>query len=195
MFGAAEPGQLIASLTTARRQASGSVDHPSPAAGLAFGTAALALGFGKWLPRGMFPVFPARGGGMRAFVSDQGSSGSLVIGTGLDDFTVVAALELPPGSWVVFATVALASTGATGTAVVQIAFLLDGKIYSTAVQSDFGGFLVVPLTTGLALDRRQTVQVGCVATEPDTVSSQPTTITAIQVESVTRIRDWFPGGS
>jgi hypothetical protein len=34
-----------------------------------------------------------------------------------------------------------------------------------------------------------------VATEPDTVSSQPTTITAIQVESVTRIRDWFPGGS
>ena len=33
---------------------------------------------------------------------------SLVIGTG-PDFTVVAALELPPGSWVVFATVALAS--------------------------------------------------------------------------------------
>ena len=140
---------------------------------------------------------------MRAFVSDQGAFESLVIGTG-PDFTVVAALELPPGSWVVFATVALGSTnGVTGTSIVQMAFLLDGNIYSTAVQSDFviaetartiGGFLVVPLTTGLALDRRQTVQVGCVATEPDTVSSQPTTITAIQVESLTRIRDQFPGG-
>jgi hypothetical protein len=46
--------------------------------------------------------------GMRAFVSDQsGNFGSLVIGTG-PDFTVVAALELPPGSWVASATVALA---------------------------------------------------------------------------------------
>jgi hypothetical protein len=143
---------------------------------------------------------------MRAFVSDQGSSfESLVIGTG-PDFTVVAALELPPGSWVVFATVALASaTSAAGTSTVQMAFLLDGTVYSTEVQSGFGiaetagggvsgGFLVVPLTTGLALDRRQTVQVGCVATQPYTVSSQPTTITAIQVESVTRIRDQSPGG-
>lgn len=140
---------------------------------------------------------------MRAFVSDQGAFEAVVIGTG-PDFTVVAALELPPGSWVVFATVALGSTnGVTGTSTVQMAFLLDGNIYSTAVQSNFviaetartiGGFLVVPLTTGLALDRRQTVQVGCVATEPDTVLSQPTTITAIQVESVTRIRDQFPGG-
>jgi hypothetical protein len=142
---------------------------------------------------------------MRAFVSDQSDDFlSLVIGTG-PDFTVVAALELPPGSWVVFATVALAAaTSATGTSAVQTGFLLDGEIYSTLVQSDFviadtldgsiSGFRVVPLTTGLTLDRRRTVQVGCVATQPDTVSSQPTTITAIQVESVTRIRDQFPGG-
>jgi len=141
---------------------------------------------------------------MRAFVSDQGNFVSLVIGTG-PDFTVVAALELPPGSWVVFATVALAGTnGATGTSGVQMGFLLDGEIYSTLVQSDFvvadtldgsvSGFRVVPLTTGLALDRPQTVQVGCVATVPETVSSQPTTITAIQVESVTRIRDQYPQG-
>lgn len=90
------------------------------------------------------------------------------------------------------------ATSATGTRIVQIAFLLDGKIYSTAVQSDFvvadtidgsvSGFRVVPLTTGLALDRPQTVQVGCVTTRQDTVSSQLTTITAIQVDSVTRIR-------
>jgi hypothetical protein len=141
---------------------------------------------------------------MRAFVSDQGADfSSLVISTA-PDFTVVAALELPPGSWVVFATVALAGTGATGTSVVQMGFLLDGEIYSTLVQSDFvvahtpdgsiSGFRVVPLTSGLALDKRQTVQVGCVATQPDMVSSQQTTITAIQVDSVTRIRDQFPGG-
>ena len=115
----------------------------------------------------------------------------------------MAYLELSPGSWVASATVALGSaTSATGTGTVQIAFLLDGKIYSTAVQSDFvvadtvdaSGFQVVPLTTGLALDRPQTVQVGCVATQEDTVSFQPTTITAIQVDSVTRIRHQAPGG-
>jgi hypothetical protein len=143
---------------------------------------------------------------MRTFVSDQGADfSSLVIGTG-PDFTVVAALELPRGSWVVFATVALAAaTSAAGTSVVQTGFLLDGEVYGTFVQSDFvigdtldgtiSGFRVVPLTTGLALDRPQTVQVGCVATQPYTVSSQPTTITAIQVESVTRIQDQFPGSS
>ncbi len=140
---------------------------------------------------------------MRAFVSDQGAFDSLVIGSG-PEYTVVAALELPPGSWVVFATVALvADTSATGT-IVQMGFLLDGEPYSTFVQSNFViadtvggalGYLVAPLTTGLALDGAQTLQVGCVATQPDTVSSQPTTITAIQVESVTRIRDQGPRGS
>lgn len=140
---------------------------------------------------------------MRALVSDQGADfESLVISTG-PDFTVVASLELPPGSWVAFATVALAGTGSLiGTVVVQMGFLLDGAIYSTLVQSDFvtadtldggtSGFRVVPLTTGLALDTPQTLQVGCVATYPEAVSSQPTTITAIQVASVTRIRDQFP---
>ena len=128
-------------------------------------------------------------GDIRAIVSDQGNFESLVIGTG-PGFTVVAFLELPPGSWVVFATVALAAaSGVTGTSVVQTGFLLDGEIYSTFVQSDFvvadtldggvSGFRVVPLTTGLALDRPRTIQVGCTATEPETVSSQPTTITAI----------------
>ena len=135
---------------------------------------------------------------MRAFVSDQsGNWGTVVIGTG-PDFTVVASLELPPGSWVVFATVGLAANGATGTSTVEMGFLLDGEIYGTFVQSDFvvadtlnntiSGFRVVPLTTGLALDTPQTLQVGCVATYPN-VASQPTTITAIQVESVTRIVD------
>lgn len=141
---------------------------------------------------------------MRAIVSDQGNFESLNIGTG-PDFTVVAFLELPPGSWVVFATVALAAaSGITGTSGIQTGFLLDGEIYSTLVQSDFvvadtsdggvGGFRVVPLTTGLALDRPRTLQVGCVATQPDTACSQPTTITAIQVGSVTRIRDQYPRG-
>ena len=97
-----------------------------------------------------------------------------------------------------FATVAFAGVGATGTGVVETGFLLDGQVYSPFVQSDFvapdgNGFRVVPLTTGLALDRPQTVQVGCVASQTTFVSSQPTTITAIQVESVTRIQDQSPG--
>jgi hypothetical protein len=140
-------------------------------------------------------IFSAGGEVMRALVSDEEQFGSVVIDT---DFTVVAALKLPPGSWVVFATVALAAaTDALGTATVQMRFQLDGNPYGTAVQSDFtitnqlggiiGGFRVVPLTTGLVLDTEKTLQVACAATQKDTVSSQPTTITAIQVESVTRI--------
>jgi hypothetical protein len=150
----------------------------------------------------MLPVFSSD---MRAFVSDQSEAfESLVIGTG-PEFTIVASLELPRGHWVAFATVALANdNGTPGTTGVQMGFLLDGEIYSTLVQTDFvnadtlegslSGFRVVPLTTGLTLDGPHTLQVGCVAASPFTVTSQPTTITAIQVESLTRIQDQFPTG-
>jgi len=69
---------------------------------------------------------------------------------------------------VVFATVALASASSVpGTSIVEIMFQLDG------VQSDFtitnsggsiSGFRVVPLTTGLALDKPKTLKVACQAT-------------------------------
>ncbi|MBV9208645.1 MAG: hypothetical protein JO037_25305 [Actinobacteria bacterium] len=136
---------------------------------------------------------------MRAIVSDQSADfGAQPIGTG-PEFTVIAALELPPGNWVAFATVALAANGAPGTSSVQAVFLLGGEIYSPAVQSDFvisdtfEGFRVIPLTTGLAVHTRQILQVGCRASHPDAILSQPTTITAIQVDSVTRIQDQAPG--
>ena len=63
---------------------------------------------------------------MRAFVSDQSSSFNAVdIGTAPDS-TIVASLKLPPGSWVVFATVALgAATSTPGTTTVQMFFQLD----------------------------------------------------------------------
>lgn len=125
----------------------------------------------------------------QAIVSDQSSSfGSVVIGTG----SVVASLKLPPGSWAIFATVALAATGAPGATVVQTMFALDGNLFGQEVQTDFtftgtGGFRVVPLTTGMVLDKPKTLQVVCSAAQANMVSSQPTTITAIQVGSVTRI--------
>jgi hypothetical protein len=135
---------------------------------------------------------------IRAIVSDQSADfAAQVIGTG-PEFTVIAFLELPPGSWVAFATAAFAANGPPGTSVVQTVFLLDGEIYSTAVQSDFvisdtfEGARVVPLTTGLTLNKPQTLQVGCLATQPVIVSQQ-TTITAIEVDSVTRIQNQAPG--
>jgi len=132
---------------------------------------------------------------MQALVSDQSDSfGSVVIGTA-PSATIVASLKLHPGSWVVFATVAFASSGAVGTTTVQLQFRLDGKIFGQEVQSNFraepagnSGFLVVPLTTGLVLDTPKTLQIACVAGHAGLVTSQPTTITAIQVESVTLIR-------
>lgn len=141
---------------------------------------------------------------IQAIVSDQsGDFGSLTIGAG-PQLTVIAALDLPPGNWVAFATVALV-TRVTGTTIVEMGFLLGGEIYSTFVQSDLvvtdnpdttpGAWRVVPLTTGLTIDTLQTLQVGCTATQPNVVYSQPTTITAIQVDSMTRIPDQFPGGS
>ncbi len=134
---------------------------------------------------------------MRAFVSDQSSSFNAKVIGGPPNSTVVASLELPPGSWVVFATVALAGNAAPEpTASVQMFFQLDGKIYGEQVQSNFTiadqsgavtGFQVVPFTTGLVLDKPKTLQVGCVATPANSAVSQPTTITAIEVGSVTRI--------
>ena len=134
---------------------------------------------------------------IRAIVSDQSDQfDAQVIGTG-PEFTVIAFLELPPGSWVAFATATLAS-GTPGTNGVQTGFLLDGNLYSPVVNADFtvadngAGFLVVPLTTGLTLETTQTLQVGCVAAQPYTIESQQTTITAIQVDSMTRIRNQTP---
>ena len=91
----------------------------------------------------------------QAIVSDQSSSFTSVV---IDTGTVVASLKLPPGSWVIFATVALAAaTSALGTTVVETMFTLDGKLFGQEVQTDFmitntgssiSGFGVVPLTTG-----------------------------------------------
>jgi hypothetical protein len=134
---------------------------------------------------------------IRAIVSDQSADFSAqIIGAG-PEFTVTAFLELPPGSWVAFATATFVS-GTPGTNVVQTGFLLDSDLYSPVVTADCtvavggGGYLVVPLTTGLTLETRQTLQVGCVAAQPYTIESQQTTITAIQVDSVTRIRNQTP---
>jgi hypothetical protein len=137
---------------------------------------------------------------IRAIVSDQGDLfDAQIIGTG-PEFTVTAFLELPRGSWVAFATATFGNSDfAPGTSVVQAAFLLDGDLYSTIVNSNFTvpdngeGFLVVPLTTGLTLETTQTLQVGCLAARPNTIESQQTTITAIQVDSMTRIRNQAPG--
>jgi hypothetical protein len=134
---------------------------------------------------------------MRAFVSDQSSSFNAKVIGGPPNPTVVASLELPPGSWVVFATVALAGNAGPGTTVsVQMFFELGGQIYGEDVQSNFtitdqsgavSGFQVVPFTTGLVLDTPKTLEVVCVATPADLVASQPTTITALEVGSLTRI--------
>jgi hypothetical protein len=97
---------------------------------------------------------------------------------------------------VVFATVAFGSSGPVGKTIVQLMFQLDGRIFGQQVQSNFtaeaadnsvAGFLVVPLTTGLVLDTPKTLQIACVACHAGLVTSQPTTMTAIQVESLTVI--------
>jgi len=134
---------------------------------------------------------------MRAFVSDQSSLFNPKVIAGFPASTVVASLQLPRGSWVVFATVALTGNAGPGTTVsVQMFFQLDGKIYGEQVQCNFtitdqsggvSGFQVVPLTTGLVLDTAKTLQVACVATPSDSAASQPTTITAIEVGSLARI--------
>jgi hypothetical protein len=131
---------------------------------------------------------------MRAFVSDQSSNFNAKVIDGPPGHTVVASLDLPPGSWVVFATVALAGNAAPGTTVnVQTFFELGSQIYSGTIQCDFtisgtrSGFQVIPFNTGLVLDTAKTLQVACVAQPANAAVSQPTTITAIEVGSVTRI--------
>lgn len=133
---------------------------------------------------------------MRAIVSDQGlnfESGPVSAG---NEFTVIAALELPRGAgwssprlpWPLRPPDPSMSSPPCW---------LDGNLYSPAVQSDMvpdgNSFVAVPLMTGLALDRAQTVQVGCRATA-EGIACQMTTLAAIQVESVHRIGDQYLGG-
>jgi hypothetical protein len=136
------------------------------------------------------PVFFAKGAIMQAFVSDQsGAWTTVVLGAG-PDFTVTASLKLPPGSWVVFVTAAFGRTNGGGTGV-SVGFLINGQLHGQLVNSDLSGagFVAVPLTTGLVLDAPTTLQIGCIANKKDTIASLPTTITAVQVESLTRIVD------
>ena len=74
-----------------------------------------------------------------------------------------------------------------------VMFALNGVPFSQAVQTDFTvtssglGFIVFPLNSGVVLTQQKTLQVVCTATQPNIVSSQPTTITAIQVPSLTHV--------
>jgi len=107
---------------------------------------------------------------MRAFVSDQSSSFNAKVINGSPDGTIVASLDLPPGSRVIFATVALAGNAAPGATVnVQMFFELDSKIYVGgnqcvfAISGTVNGFQIIPLTTGLVLDTPKTLQIVCFA--------------------------------
>jgi len=121
---------------------------------------------------------------MRAFVSDQSSNFNAKVIDGPPGHTVVASLDLPPGSWVVFATVALAGNAAPGTTVIRRS-LSSAARYTVGRSSVI--FQVIPFNTGLVLDTAKTLQVACVAQPANAAVSQPTTITAIEVGSVTRI--------
>jgi hypothetical protein len=71
---------------------------------------------------------------MRAIVSDEsGNFSSVEIGTG-PDFTVIASVNLSPGHWVVFATVAFAATGGPRDAII-VQMLFQPSVCLTARQS------------------------------------------------------------
>ena len=123
-------------------------------------------------------------GPSNAFSKDQQSSfaSTLLNGT----FTNIVTLSLPAGNYVVNATAAL--TGGVSFNTAQCSIRGSSGPLSGSIQTTVGGvansFGAIPLTTGFTLLSPDNVSLACRASG-DTISTQPSTITAIQVGALT----------
>jgi hypothetical protein len=125
-----------------------------------------------------------RTGPSNAFRKDQrGNFAAVTLGS---DFVNVVTLSLPAGNYVANATAALTGSVAFNTA--QCRIQGSSSTLSDNVQMTIGGaaisFGAVPLVAAFTLSSSDAVSLACRATG-DTIQTQPSTITAIQVGELT----------
>jgi hypothetical protein len=104
-----------------------------------------------------------------------------------EEFTVIQNLLLPAGSYVANASAVLAADN-TSDVSVDCIFMLNSVIQGEAVRvtmgASFNNFASLPLTTAFTIDTPKELTVACRTTGTQ-VFSQPTSITAISVDSLT----------
>lgn len=137
------------------------------------------------------PIGPR--GPSNAFVADNSSIGNAFISTDLSSPTTIAALQLSPGNYVLNGVVGLYANIPAGTLVpfVNVACRFAdgagtiGAEFRALVGGKSTSFASIPLTAAITLSASDTVAVTCVAEATSIqVSTQPSVVTAIQVESL-----------
>jgi hypothetical protein len=131
-----------------------------------------------------------------AFVSDNFSAGfvSVVLTGDALAPTRLAAVALPAGSYVFNAAIALYVDVAVGTLVpfsnVRCALSGSTGTIGMQVRATVGGsassYATLPLVAAVTLANAETVVLGCVAESGPPVSTQPSVLTAVQVEALRR---------
>jgi hypothetical protein len=138
------------------------------------------------------PVGPR--GPSNGFVGDSVSAGSVAVSADTTAPTLIMALALPAGSYIVHATVGLHAAIAIGTLVpftnVQCSFANGGGAFGTGSRTLVGGSTdssaSVPLLASVNLGTPDTVTVACSKDSGGIeVSTRASTITAIQVGTLT----------
>jgi len=131
-----------------------------------------------------------------AFTADNFSGGFSAEAISTDALlpTEVAGFNLPPGNYVVTGVVGLHATIPLGTLVpfanVQCSLHNGAEILGTDFRTLVGGatssFASLPVTASFSVAVASTVTVACIADSGPQVLTQPTTLTAIQVGTLTR---------
>jgi hypothetical protein len=133
-------------------------------------------------------------GPSNAFVGDNFSAGFASVTLTSNGFgpTRVAALALPAGSYVLNAAVGLYVNVAVGTLVpfsnVRCAFSASMGTIGTQFRASVGGstssYATLPLAAAVTLANADTVVLTCVADSGPPVFTQPSVVTAVQVETL-----------
>jgi hypothetical protein len=131
-----------------------------------------------------FSESPIRG----FFAFPDGGFVSLHIGT---DFTDIQSLSLPAGKYILNASAVVGSNSVTPRPI-QCIFMVDGFTKGEPASGAVGGtgtsmHTTLALTAGIRLLTRDKVTLACATDDPGAVFSQPSPITAIQVDRLTVI--------
>jgi hypothetical protein len=118
--------------------------------------------------------------------SSAGGFSAITLGT---DFTLLYTLSLPAGSFVVYSTANLAAVNSE--AVVECEMIQGNNLGSVVGRGTFSGavngFLALPLVGVITLSTASSVSVLC--RTDGAVDDQPSDLTAIQVDTLTRQLD------
>lgn len=153
--------------------------------------------------QGQLPAGPAGPAGPQGPSGPQGKAGPPGPSDGFDyrpagftaeilhpgKYATVSNLALPAGNYVLSSTAAFASQASTGLTAVQCSVVLGTSVVRSSQTSVAArGFAVLPTTAAFTLPASTAVSIQCTASADSVISTQPSSMTAIRVGSLTTTR-------